>query len=118
MEKTRSQIEDERVERVSSQRSEVAAEIADSYVPEPKERKILTWNDIKELSNSLTEEQLRQPVKYWTEEEGGTIGDANVLDEDYVSDGEAYAPKSEMPPECVDEDEPVFPEGTVMLWII
>lgn len=83
-----------------------------------KEFKKLSWHDIKELANSLTEEQLQQPVKYWTESEVGTVGDANALDEDYVSDGEGYGPKSEFPPETVDENEPVIPEGTVMLWII
>lgn len=83
-----------------------------------KELKKLSWQDIKALANSLTEEQLQQPVKYWTESEGGTVGDANVLGEDYVNDGKGYAPKSEFPPETVDENEPVIPEGTVMLWII
>lgn len=78
----------------------------------------LSWQDIKDLANSLTEQQLQQPVKYWTEGDGGTIGDANVLEEDYVSDGVAYAPKSEMPALHIDEDEPIFPEGTVMLWIL
>jgi hypothetical protein len=82
------------------------------------EVKQLTWQDIKVLAESLTPEQLLQPVKYWSESEGGTIGDANVLDEDYVSDGESYAPKSEMPVEAVDTDEPVFPKDSVMLWII
>lgn len=80
--------------------------------------KKLTWQDIKDLANSLTDQQLQQEVRYWTEGEGGTIGDANVLDEDYVTDGEAYAPKSEMPLEVIDEDEPIYPSGTVMLWII
>jgi hypothetical protein len=78
----------------------------------------LIWQDIKDLANSLTAEQLRQPVKYWTESEGGKVGDANILDEDYVSDGEAYGPRSEFPAEAIDEDEPVFPAGTVMLWIL
>lgn len=86
--------------------------------PKSSLSKNLTWQDIKDLSNSLTEEQLQQKVRYWTEGEGGHIGDANVLDEDYVSDGEAYGPKSEMPIEMVDEDEPVFSKGTVMLWIL
>jgi hypothetical protein len=105
MEKSREQIETERTERVLSTKKEV-------------NKNPLTWRDVKDLANSLTEEQLQQPVNYWTESEGGTVGDANVLDEDYVSDGEAYAPKSEMPAEAVDEDEPVFPKGTVMIWII
>lgn len=78
----------------------------------------ITWQEIKDLANSLSEEQLQQPVKYWTESEGGSVGDANVLDEDYVTDGEAYAPKSEMPAIAIDEEAPVFPKGTVMLWII
>ncbi len=78
----------------------------------------LTWQDIKDLANSLSEEQLQQPVKYWTEGEGGSIGDANILEEDYVSDGEGYAPRSEMPSEVIDEDEPVFLKGTPMLWML
>jgi hypothetical protein len=80
--------------------------------------KELTWQSIKDLANSLSEEQLRQPVRYWTESEGGTVSDANILDEDHVSDGVAYAPKSEMDPEAVDTDEPVMPEGTPMLWLL
>ena len=108
--KSREEIETDRVARVFDQGLESK--------PLPDSTKSLTWQHIKDLSNLLTPDQLRQPVKYWTESDGGTIGDANILDEDYVSDGEAYAPESEMAPECIDEDEPIFPEGTVMLWII
>jgi len=82
----------------------------------PKE--VITWQSIKELANSLTADQLQQPVRYWTESDGGKIHDANILDEDYVSDGEAYGPKSEMSVDCIDEDSPVFPKGTVMLWML
>jgi hypothetical protein len=81
-------------------------------------KKKITWQKIKDLANSLNEEQLLQPVRYWTDCEGGQVTDANILEEDYVSDGEAYGPKSCMPADVVDEDEPVFPEGTPILWII
>lgn len=77
-----------------------------------------TWAKVKEVANSLTEDQLQQQVRWWGESEGGKIDDVNMLPEDYVSDGEAYAPKSEMEPSAVDEDEPVFKEGTPMLWIL
>ena len=80
--------------------------------------KSLTWQDIKELVNSLNEEQLQQEVRWWGEESGGSVSDANILNEDYLSDGVSYAPKSEMLPDDIDEDEPIFPKGTVMLWIL
>lgn len=107
MENNREQVETDRVARALNKQT-----------PNPVLKKELTWRDIKNLSNELSEDQLKQPVRYWTEGEGGEVGDANVLDEDYVSDGESYAPKSEMPAEVIDEDEPVFYKGTVMLWII
>jgi hypothetical protein len=79
--------------------------------------KKLTWRDVKEMANGLTDEQLDMPVKWWGEEEGGTVLDVNQLPEDYVTDGEAYSPRSEMDPELIDADEPVFVKGTPMIWI-
>src|SRR4051812_26312871 len=78
--------------------------------------KVLTWKDIKELLSHVNEEQLNQPVRWWGDGRGGRLHDANVLDEDYVSDGEAYGPRSEFDPESIDEEQPVVPKGTVMLW--
>ena len=80
--------------------------------------KELTWQYIKDLANSLDEEQLKKPVKWWGDETGGSISDANILDEDYVSDGEAYGPRSEMDEANIDPDEPVFHKGTPMLWML
>lgn len=81
------------------------------------DEKLISWRDIKEIANSLSEEQLTLPVRYWTESEGGKVMDANLLPEDYVSDGEGYVPRSEMPEEYIDVDEPIMPKGTPMLWI-
>ncbi len=83
----------------------------------PKERETLVWADIKALANSLTDEQLEQPVKWWSDDEGGNIDDANILDEDHVNNGENYVPRSALDPEFVVEpDAKVYPAGTVMLW--
>lgn len=80
------------------------------------DEKVLTWQNIKDLANALNDEQLKNPVRWWAEDEGGKIDDANMLPEDYVSDGESYSPRSEIDETLIDENEPVLPEGTPMLW--
>lgn len=76
-----------------------------------------TWERLKELANSLSEDQLKKPVKWWGDGSGGTIDDANVLDEDWVSDGVAYQPKSAIDEDAIDKEAAIFEEGTPMLWM-
>jgi len=55
-----------------------------------------TWADLKAAIDNLTDEQLSKPIYLWGVESGDNI-EFDVLDEDYLHDGdEGCAPKSVM----------------------
>ena len=55
--------------------------------------KIETWADLKEFANSLSDEQLDNPVIWWGDERGGKFSSADTLKEDYVNEsGEGVEP--------------------------
>lgn len=59
------------------------------------EIKTMTWADLKEFANSLTEEQLKTDVKLASEFSNHTVSHAAILQEDYVNvDGESAEPVS------------------------
>ncbi len=53
-----------------------------------------TWADIKEFANKLDEQQLKEPVRWWGEEEGGVMINAVLLEEDYVQTDYSMEPAS------------------------
>ena len=84
-----------------------------------KLRKSPNWAGLKAFANTLTDEQLSQPIRWWGEEKGGTAT-FSQLEEDYVTDDEGYSPKSSYDPETVQEmiDEyGVMPGGTPMIYV-
>lgn len=76
--------------------------------------KNIIWQDVKEFVNSLNEEQLQQPMRYWGEEKAGGIFAISILQEDFINpSGECVEPSSTYE---FDEDEPiVYPKGTILL---
>jgi len=82
------------------------------------EVKPMTWHQLKEVVNSLSEEQLNNPIMYWEEDGGGRISDVECLEEDYVYGEEGSYPISlweESKGE--DETEPtiVYKKGTPVM---
>lgn len=80
-----------------------------------------TWADLKAAIENLTEEQLNKPIYLWGVESGDKL-EFDILDEDYLEDGdEGCAPKSiieeNMSGETVDmTDYPlVHSKGTIIL---
>lgn len=53
-----------------------------------------TWDDLKKFANSLTKEQLEQPVRYWGEGHAGVIASAGILNEPFVNIDEYAEPIS------------------------
>lgn len=80
-----------------------------------------TWADLKVFVNSLNEEQLLHPIRWWGEERGGKVTSISALPEDYISDGEGYSPKSsydnETLADALEADEPIMVKGTPMLYM-
>jgi hypothetical protein len=53
-----------------------------------------TWEDLKKFANTLTKDQLEQPIRYWGEGHAGVIASANVLKEPFVHIDEFAEPIS------------------------
>lgn len=76
------------------------------------EHEFKTLGQLKNFINSLNEDELKQPVRFWGEETGGIITSANILSEDYINpSGEGCEPvsiyKEEPDFEELYQDEPV-----------
>lgn len=55
----------------------------------------MKWREVRDLLNTLTEEQLNQDAAVaGVDKEGGIISQAEVLTEDWVSDEEGCYPQS------------------------
>lgn len=52
--------------------------------------KKFTWGDLKKIASELPEEMLNKSVVFWYEDnEGGSVvSDCEILDEDYLFDGD------------------------------
>lgn len=83
-----------------------------------KLKKQINWADLKAFANGLNKEQLAQPIRWWGEETGGTAR-FGQLEEDYISDGEGYNPKSSYGADMPDEEdiEGVMPMGTPIIFV-
>lgn len=80
------------------------------------EGKAITWKELKEFANSLSDEQLQAPVRWWGEEMSGCVFKAHQLEEDYVTTDYGCEPASVQ--EYDEGDEPyevTHPKGTPML---
>lgn len=54
-----------------------------------------TLAHLKNFLNSLNEDELKQPVRFWGEEVGGTITSAEILSDDYINpSGECCEPRA------------------------
>lgn len=54
-----------------------------------------TLAHLKNFVNSLSEDELKQPVRFWGEEVGGTIAAAEMLNDDYINpSGECCEPRA------------------------
>lgn len=47
-----------------------------------------TWQNLKDVVNTLNEEQLKNEVIWWGDERGGKIVYVEILNDDYVDDGD------------------------------
>jgi len=76
----------------------------------------MTWQEIKDFSNALSEEELKQPVKGWNEDRTYTVESITKTEEDYYWDGIQYLPESEFIDfnSCVSSKNPL-PKGTIRL---
>lgn len=88
-----------------------------------KKKKPLTWADIKDYANSLSDEELKQPVRYCGEYKGGEVYSIYILNDDFINpsgDGiepRSYYAESEDPDDReMAESEPiVLPKGSILL---
>jgi hypothetical protein len=54
-----------------------------------------TLAHLKNFVNSLNEDELKQPLRFWGEEVGGTIAAAEILNDDYINpSGESLEPRA------------------------
>lgn len=81
---------------------------------------------LKNFINSLSEDELKQPLRFWGEEIGGRISSAEILNDDYINpSGEGVEPRSPYlpggeyhePGEDYQDEPIVIQKGTVMFWI-
>jgi hypothetical protein len=75
----------------------------------------MTFLELKQRLESLTPEQLAEPVRWWGDERGGTIDDLHVLDEEYVNVGDGFEPRSTANVEHEDDITATLPAGTPTL---
>jgi len=77
----------------------------------------MIWQEIKDFSNTLSEEELKQPVKGWDEDRTYTVKGVERTEEDRYWDGYMHIPSSAFDsfPEDVDDVEDILPKGTVRL---
>lgn len=79
--------------------------------------KKFTWQELKDIVNSLDEEQLKNAVTWWGDERGGRIEAVEILNEDYVDDQDGHSmPISEWESETDEKTEIIFKKGTPILW--
>lgn len=85
-----------------------------------------TLNDLKNFMQTLNEEQLKQPLRFWGEEIGGEITRVEILEDDqinpsgeccenrsgYLPGGENYA--ADMP---MEDEEIVIEKGQIMFTV-
>lgn len=82
-----------------------------------KKQKNLTWQDLKNFANSLSEEQLTQEFIGWGDEFGVTIEEIIPLETDYVNPyGEGYASINDYqdPDATPEENEEILQEAKDM----
>lgn len=83
------------------------------------EKKQPTFADLKNFVNGLSDEQLKEPVILWREEEGVTNIEGMVLEKDhYTTEGETHCfPEDEATEEQKNEGlELEYKKGTPILW--
>ena len=85
------------------------------------QKKIPTWADLKAFANTLTDEQLNNPIRWWGDERGGIDATFGVLEEDYVFGEEGYSPKSSYDEEylndLLEDSSTVMIKGTPMIYV-
>lgn len=82
-----------------------------------KEKKFLTWQELKDFCNKLPELQLKKHVHWWGEERGGKMNAVIQLQEDFVTTDEGIEPLSvQDEPDDGFEPYPItHPKGTPIL---
>ena len=81
----------------------------------------MTYRELRDFLNTLTDEQLDQTAQViGVDTPGGAITQAEVLDEDWVMDGEGACPRSVWDESLTDEEkagsdppELIWPKGSV-----
>lgn len=85
------------------------------------QRKLITWAQLKARIDTMTTEQLAEPVIWWGEEKGGFIASVSDLEEDYYKTDEGMQPRSSMNDEefaeYVTDPEDFMEKGFPILWI-
>jgi len=79
---------------------------------------VKTYGDLLAALQTLTPEQLRQPVLWWGAERGGRITSVDVLECEYgnvTGDGHEARTAYAEDPEAWEDASHVFPAGTVLL---
>ncbi|MFA6057262.1 MAG: hypothetical protein WC756_03615 [Taibaiella sp.] len=79
---------------------------------------INSWSELKNFANTLTEEQLQQPVRIWGESFAADIESVEVLDEDMINpSGEGCEPVSAYAdePETLEDEPVIYPAGRILL---
>ena len=80
-----------------------------------------TWADLKAFTGTLMPWQLAQPITWWGDEKGGKVSSIDVLDVDFINDGEGYSPSTsfdaETLAELIEENEGVLVKGTPIVYV-
>lgn len=80
------------------------------------DQKCISWAQLKEFCNSLSDEQLQKPVQWWGEEVSGYVFKVHQLEEDFVTTDYGCEPASVQEYEEGDDPyEVTHPAGTPML---
>lgn len=81
-----------------------------------KQKKALTYGELKAALEGFTPEQLAMPVRWSGDERGGPIQSITILDEDYVDlGGDALEPASVYSEEDLEDVRHRYPAGTAFL---
>lgn len=83
----------------------------------------LTWADLKNFANALSEEQLSQPVRTWREEFAATVFAVEVAVDDLINpSGDGLEPRAvysqsddAADQETAQEEPVVYPKGSIFL---
>lgn len=81
-----------------------------------KQKKAMTYGELKAALEGFTPEQLALPVRWSGDERGGPIQSVVVLDEDHVDlDGDGLEPASLYSEEDLEDVRHRYPAGTAFL---